>query len=84
MVVATRPMAVDERRGEQLAGSAAWYERAKHVFPSGVTHETRFFQPFPIYIARAEGSRKWDVDGNEYVDYIGGHGASSWDTGILL
>ncbi len=75
MVVATRPRTVNERRGEQLAGSAAWYERATQVFPSGVTHETRFFQPFPIYIDRAEGSRKWDVDGNEYVDYIGGHGA---------
>ena len=75
MVVATRPRTVNERRGEQLAGSAAWYERATQVFPSGVTHETRFFQPFPIYIARADGSRKWDVDGNEYVDYIGGHGA---------
>ena len=75
MVVATRPRTVSERRGEQLAGSAAWYERATEVFPSGVTHETRFFQPFPIYIDRAEGSRKWDVDGNEYVDYIGGHGA---------
>ena len=75
MVVATRPRTVNERRGRQLAGSATWYERAKEVFPSGVTHETRFFQPFPIYIARADGSRKWDVDGNEYVDYIGGHGA---------
>ena len=31
--------------------------------------------PHPIYVARASGSRKWDVDGNEYVDYHGGHGA---------
>jgi glutamate-1-semialdehyde 2,1-aminomutase len=28
-----------------------------------------------MYVARASGSRKWDVDGNEYVDYFGGHGA---------
>ena len=81
MVVATRPRTVNERRGEQLAGSAAWYERAKEVFPSGVTHETRFFQPFPIYIDRAVG-RAVGRGRDEYVDYIGGTVRSSWDMGI--
>src|SRR3546814_13292564 len=33
------------------------------------------FTPYAIYVDRAQGSRKWDVDGNEYVDYYGGHGA---------
>ncbi len=51
------------------------YQRAREVFPSGITHDTRFLQPHPISIARANGSRKWDVDGNEYIDYFGGHGA---------
>jgi glutamate-1-semialdehyde 2,1-aminomutase len=32
-------------------------------------------EPFPIYVTHAQGSRKWDVDGNEYVDYWSGHGA---------
>ena len=50
-------------------------ERAREIFPSGVTHDTRMFSPWPVYVQRAEGSRKWDVDGNQYVDYIGGHGA---------
>jgi len=49
--------------------------RAASVFPSGVTHDARAFEPFPIYVERAAGARKWDVDGNEIVDYIGGHGA---------
>jgi glutamate-1-semialdehyde 2,1-aminomutase len=49
--------------------------RAAAVFPSGVTHDARAFEPFPIYVQRAQGGRKWDVDGNEIVDYIGGHGA---------
>jgi glutamate-1-semialdehyde aminotransferase len=31
--------------------------------------------PYGIYGDRALGSRKWDVDGNEYVDYYGGHGS---------
>ena len=48
---------------------------ARDVFPSGVTHDARFIKPYPIYVDHAAGSRKWDVDGNEYVDYVGGHGA---------
>ena len=56
-------------------GSRALAERAASVFPSGVTHDIRAFEPFPIYVASAQGPRKTDVDGNEYVDYIGGHGA---------
>ncbi|MXZ47028.1 MAG: aminotransferase class III-fold pyridoxal phosphate-dependent enzyme [Chloroflexi bacterium] len=55
--------------------SRTLHERARRVFPSGVTHDIRAFWPWPVYIERAEGARKWDVDGNEYVDYIGGHGA---------
>jgi glutamate-1-semialdehyde 2,1-aminomutase len=51
------------------------YEKARGLFPSGVTHDSRYLQPYPIFISRAEGARKWDVDGNEYVDYFGGHGA---------
>jgi glutamate-1-semialdehyde 2,1-aminomutase len=57
------------------AGSAALHERALKTFPSGVTHDTRFLTPFPLYVERAQGSRKWDVDGNEIIDYVMGHGA---------
>ena len=56
-------------------GSRRLAEQAGAVFPSGVTHDARAFEPFPIYVDRAQGPRKWDVDDNEYVDYIGGHGA---------
>jgi len=56
-------------------GSAALYQESLQTFPSGVTHDVRFLQPFPIFIDRAQGSRKWDADGNEYVDYVMGHGA---------
>lgn len=56
--------------------SHEWYRRALNVFPSGVTHDNRFFGDVePVYIDRAEGSRKWDVDGKEYVDFWMGHGA---------
>jgi glutamate-1-semialdehyde 2,1-aminomutase len=55
--------------------SRALYLRAGEVLPSGVTHDGRYLQPFPIYAERAAAGRKWDVDGREYVDYIMGHGA---------
>lgn len=51
------------------------YERGTDCFPSGVTHDARYASPFPIYADRASGTRKWDVDGNEYVDYVMGHGS---------
>ena len=60
---------------ESLPASRALYERAKEVFPDGVTHDNRRMQPFPIYVDRAEGAYKWDVDGNRYIDYWMGHGA---------
>jgi glutamate-1-semialdehyde 2,1-aminomutase len=55
--------------------SLALYERAKNVIPGGVTHDGRHLRPFPIYVERAQGPLKWDVDGHEYVDYWMGHGA---------
>ena len=60
---------------EKTQRSQALHARAKALLPNGVTHVTRYLEPHPLYIARAAGSRKWDVDGNEYVDYFGGHGA---------
>lgn len=49
--------------------------RATNVFPNGVTHDMRHNSPFSLYVSRASGGRKWDVDGNEIVDYVMGHGA---------
>ena len=56
-------------------GSAALAARAVELLPSGIAHDARHMDPYPIYIERAEGPRKWDVDGRCYVDYFGGHGA---------
>ncbi|MBV8186687.1 MAG: aminotransferase class III-fold pyridoxal phosphate-dependent enzyme [Alphaproteobacteria bacterium] len=59
----------------RTGGSAALFERARKVLPSGITHDARYLDPYSIHVSRATGPRKWDVDGNEYVDYFGGHGA---------
>lgn len=60
---------------ESLPASRALFERAQEIFPDGVTHDNRRMRPFPIYVERARGAYKWDVDGNRYVDYWMGHGA---------
>ena len=60
---------------ERTAASAALFQRAQASLPSGLTHDARHIDPYPIYVERAHASRKWDVDGHEYVDYMGGHGA---------
>ena len=60
---------------ERTPGSGRLAGEAKDLFPSGVTHDSRELQPYGIYVTRAKGSHKWDVDGNEYIDYFGGHGA---------
>ena len=70
-----RMSTIDDARAKRCAGSARLYERAQRVFPSGVTHDSRHHAPFPLYVTHAKGARKWDVDGNEYVDYRMGHGA---------
>jgi glutamate-1-semialdehyde 2,1-aminomutase len=60
---------------ERTRGSAALAKQAGSLFPSGVTHDARYLEPYGVYIERADGPHKWDVDGNRYVDFYGGHGA---------
>ena len=55
--------------------SLALWEQARRAIPGGVTHDIRHLTPFPVYVERASGSRKSDVDGHEYLDYWMGHGA---------
>jgi len=55
--------------------SFQYQERARKVLAGGVGHDLRHFEPVPLYIARARGARKWDVDGNEYIDFLMGNAA---------
>src|SRR6266480_4019812 len=63
------------RPGKPL--SERLFERARHVIPGGVNSPVRAFRGVggtPPFIARGEGSRVFDEDGNEYIDYIGSWG----------
>jgi glutamate-1-semialdehyde 2,1-aminomutase len=57
-------------RGESLR----LWERAREVFPNGVSGAVKFYAPFPVFIDSAQGARAVDVDGNEYVDLLMGAG----------
>lgn len=66
---------IEQEFKSKARGSSDLYDRATAVLAGGVTHDTRIHTPFPIMVQRALGARKWDVDGNEYIDYTMGHGA---------
>jgi glutamate-1-semialdehyde 2,1-aminomutase len=66
---------IEQEYVETRPKSRALYERAVQSMPSGVAHDGRALTPFPFYVERADGARKWDVDGHEYLDCWSGHGA---------
>jgi glutamate-1-semialdehyde 2,1-aminomutase len=64
-----------ERYGAEFPNSRKLFEQARELFPQGVTHDLRHLEPFPVYVERAEGAHKWDVDGHRLIDYWSGHGS---------
>ena len=61
----------------QLSRSEQLFAEAQQYIPGGVNSPVRSFRAvggIPPFIARGQGSRVWDVDGNEYIDYLGSWG----------
>ncbi|MEA3186323.1 MAG: glutamate-semialdehyde -aminomutase [Chthoniobacter sp.] len=61
--------------------SSSAFARAKRRIPGGVNSPVRAFRGVggePFFVDRAQGARIWDVDGNEYIDYVG-----TWGPAIL-
>ena len=56
--------------------SAILFERAKELVAGGVSSQIRINEPAetPLFFTHAKGSKMWDADGNEYIDYIQGMG----------
>jgi glutamate-1-semialdehyde 2,1-aminomutase len=73
-----RIAALTEREMAKLAertpASKQRYERGVKVMPKGVPSSFQENDPWPIYVERGEGSRVWDVDGHEYIDFHNGFG----------
>lgn len=50
--------------------SKALIEEAKQIIPGGVQHNLAFNYPFPLAIEKARGAYMWDIDGNQYIDFL--------------
>ena len=51
------------------------YKRSLRFFPGGISHNIRFFSPYPFFVKKATGKYLIDVDDNRYTDYWMGHWA---------
>ncbi|MBZ4653938.1 MAG: Glutamate-semialdehyde -aminomutase [Peptococcaceae bacterium] len=63
--------------GKNYSTSRAYYEEAQQYIPGGVNSPVRAFKAVghdPVFIARGEGAYLYDVDGNQYIDYVGSWG----------
>ena len=60
---------------ERTPKSRAMFERARKALAGGVASSYQLRDPWPIYLDAAKGSRVWDVDGNEMVDFHNGFGS---------
>jgi len=61
--------------------SSSLFAEAKRFIPGGVNSPVRAFRNVesePFFVERAKGAYLWDVDGNEYIDYVG-----TWGPAIL-
>ncbi len=61
----------------EIKRSTELFEQAKKYIPGGVNSPVRAFKSVggnPVFMARGEGSKMYDVDGNEYIDFIGSWG----------
>ena len=60
----------------KVVQSEKLFQKACEVMPGGVNSPVRAFKSVggnPLFVKKANGSKIWDVDGNEYIDYV-----SSW------
>lgn len=64
-----------ERYQKTFAKDKELAHAANQLFPDGVTHDSRYMSPFPVYITRANGAKKWGLEDNTFIDYWAGHGA---------
>jgi glutamate-1-semialdehyde 2,1-aminomutase len=72
--IAALTEAQEELFRNRTGTSAETYRRALAVMPNGVPSSFQVNDPWPVYLERGAGSRVWDVDGNEYVDFHNGFG----------
>ncbi|KHG11496.1 Glutamate-1-semialdehyde 2,1-aminomutase 2, chloroplastic -like protein [Gossypium arboreum] len=71
----------DKKRNYTLQKSQEAFNAALNLMPGGVNSPVRAFKSVggqPIFMDSVKGSHMWDIDGNEYIDYVG-----SWGPAII-
>jgi glutamate-1-semialdehyde 2,1-aminomutase len=63
------------RLDERTPASRSMYERARKALAGGVASAYQERDPWPIYLSHGSGSRVWDVDGTEMIDFHNGFGS---------
>jgi len=56
--------------GEKCQKSRAMIDEAREIIPGGVQHNLAFNYPFPLVFTRAQDAKLYDIDGNEYLDFL--------------
>ncbi|MBT4486266.1 MAG: aspartate aminotransferase family protein [Rhodospirillaceae bacterium] len=51
--------------------SQAQLDKAADFLPGGNTRTVLFYPPFPLTMTKGEGAKLWDLDGHEYIDFLG-------------
>ncbi|MDR2686362.1 MAG: aminotransferase class III-fold pyridoxal phosphate-dependent enzyme, partial [Oscillospiraceae bacterium] len=60
----------EEYYGKKCVKSRAMIDEAKGIIPGGVQHNLAFNYPFPLVFTAAGGAKLYDIDGNEYLDFL--------------
>lgn len=60
----------DEYYGQKCQKSKVIIDEAKQIIPGGVQHNLAFNYPFPLVFTKASGAKLYDIDGNEYYDFL--------------
>jgi len=57
----------------KTAKSRSLFDQAIKTFPGGISHNIRYFEPYPFFAQKGHGKYLWDIDNNRYTDYWMGH-----------
>lgn len=68
-------VSIETQYRQHFALSAKEFEAARLIFPNGVTHDSRFMEPFPVVVDSVDGCTKQTLEGHVLIDFWMGHGA---------
>ena len=60
----------EEYYGQKCQKSKEMIDKARDIIPGGVQHNLAFNYPFPLVFTKAQDAKLYDIDGNEYLDFL--------------